>query len=350
MVSLKLKGGAPVAGRSAVRMADIAAKLGISTVTVSKALSDKDGVGNELKQKIKRTAEEMGYQRKTKNENSGVLGIVLTERLRAPEHSFYWALYMRVIEALKARDYYGILEIVDSEQERSAVLPDFVEQGKADGVFVLGKMEAPYIKGLCDSGIPVVLLDMSCDDVDATAVVTDNLLGGYDATRYLIQKGHRAIGYVGDIRINSNAEDRFYGFCKAMRKNGLEVNEDWIIPDRIGEDFKDVFQLPDRMPTAFFCNNDQCAYHFTRYLQKVGLRIPEDVSIIGYYDHVFTTLLEPPLTSFRIDLRRMADEGADAMLQRIRGDEDVPARIFVTGDIVERLSVADCTAQNEVPE
>lgn len=327
-------------------MSDIAARLGISTVTVSKALANKDGVSVELKNKILRTAEDLGYQRRAplppKDRPAGTIGLLLADRLRRPEHSFYWAMYLSVIDTLKEQGRYSMLEIIKGDQEAAGEIPDFITRRQVEGVIVLGRMSLGYLERIRGQGIPLVLLDYYYDSFAATTVLTDSYWGGCAAVNHLIGKGHRKIGYVGSIDVDNNALDRYYGYCRALRAASLEVRQDWVIADRTPEGFLDEFPLPAELPTAFFCNNDQSAYHFVQALLRKGYRIPEDISIIGFYDHVYATLLTPRLTTLRIDVGQMAREAVAALLLLCAPQgEPVPGRIVVSGRIVERDSVAD---------
>lgn len=330
---------------SAPRMVDIAERLNISVVTVSKALAGKDGVGIALREQILKTAIEMGYQRKNRadanSDSTFTIGILLTERLRKPEHSFYWALCMSLIDMLKNQQYYNILEIVKLEQEHSSYLPDFIARKKVDGVMVLGSIGEIFLKSLADTGIPLVLLDYYSNSLNTVSVIPDNFLGGYSATRHLLSKGHTKIGFVGSIDVNNNAQDRYYGYCKALSRHGIEVRSDWIIPNRTSGGFMEEFDLPDELPTAFFCDCDQGAYNFVHDLQHKGYNIPNDISIIGFYDYIYATLVEPGLTSYRIGIKTMAERAAAALISIINKEENIPERIIITGGIVERDSVRD---------
>lgn len=324
-----------------VSMADIAKRLGISTVTVSKALAGKDGASPELKAQIEHMASEMGYRKKEKTgpaSEENTIGILMTERLRKPEHSFYWSLYLQVVSTLTELGVFSILEIVD-EKSLPGGLPGFIRQNRVRGVMVLGRMDKWQMKSLQDTGLPLILLDSYLEDARIPCVLADNYLGAYQMTCHLIRRGHTQIGYVGNLEMDDNAQDRYYGYCKAMRKHSLPLRDEWVIDDRDGLEFRSAFDLPQDMPTAFFCNCDQSAYHFMQDLQVRGFRVPDDISVVGFYDHTFATLLSPPLTTFRIDIRHMATEAVQMQLSLMRG-EPPKNRVFVTGEIVERSSVA----------
>jgi len=324
-----------------VKMSDIAARFGVSVVTVSKALRNKDGVGEELRNKIRAAATEMGYDyRPAEDEQKNLnMGIVIAERYLKPEHSFYSALYLKVAEALKNAGYYNTLEVVRDFDEASGIIPGFLEQRHVKGVMVLAPMKTVYLKALESTGVPMTLTDFYHSDINAVSIITDSFLGSRDMTRYLIGKGHTRIGFVGSIEKNTNSRDRHYGYCKAMGEAGLPVKKEWVIPDRNPTGFKDVFELPRDMPTAFVCTHDQSAYHFTRYILSRGYKIPDDISVTGFYDHTFSILAGPAITTFRIDIGFMAGEAVKAQIMLIKGKKELPPRIIISGRIIERSSV-----------
>ena len=325
-----------------VTMSDIASELGVSIVTVSNALRDKDGVSEGLKHKIQKTAAELGYQHKTAvgRKNKGSVAVVIAERYLVPEHSFYLSLYLKTAEALTNAGYHNTLEVVSAADEQASLVPDFIVPEQEKGIMVLGPMKTAYLKALERIGLPMVLTDFYDNAVSAVSVVTDSFLGSYDMTQYLIGKGHTRIGYVGSIQINANARDRYYGYCKAMEEAGLSMKTEWIIPDREGVGFKDVFELPSDMPTAFVCNNDQSAYHFSRYITNQGYKIPEDISITGFYNNTFSLLSNPPVTTFCTNAEAIATEAVRVQKMLIAGETELPPRVIVSGKIVERCSVS----------
>ena len=271
--------------KNGVRMSDIARALGVSSVTVSKALADKEGVGEELRAKIKATAEQMGYSYvptigKLAADCTGTVGVVIAQRYTKPEHSFYWSMSQNVIQSLKKARHLGLIEIVREEEENAGILPPFADTGRVDGIIVLGTMSTAYLKKLHQTGLSLVLVDFYNDEVPASAVTADSFLNSFRISSYLYQMGHREIGFVGSLWANSGIQDRFFGYCKALLVHGLPYYEDWILEDREDDNFRQTFQLPEHLPTAFVCNCDQTDYHFIRYLQSQGYRVPEDISVV----------------------------------------------------------------------
>lgn len=324
-----------------VRMSDIAEVLGVSNVTISKALGNKDGVSDELRQKIIQTAQDMGYQysRTEEVQESYNIGIIVAQHYVNSFHSFYWTLYQNVVEALKTIKSYCILEIVPQEDEDHAILPDFVSDDKICGFIVLGKLSTDYLKKLQEIHKPIVLTDFY-DDLNITAVNSDNYNDSCKITDYLIQKGHRQIGFVGSIYATSSIQDRYLGYLKSLIKNNIEIHNEWIIPDRHEGtlDFLQEFELPQNMPTAFVCNCDQTAYYFIQYLLKKGYKVPDDISVVGYYNFVFATMCQPELTTIQVDLKVMAKESVMAILRLKKYDAEI-THLILKGEIIERESV-----------
>lgn len=328
--------------KNAVRMSDIAEKLGISVVTVSKALAGKDGVGESLRQKIEQTAAQMGYRPKNMegaNEKPRTVGILIAHHLIKPEHSFYWALYLSVVECLKEHNYNCMFEPVATEEQKPT-LPAFVSNGTVEGVFVLGHMPHDYLQLLEQTALPLVQIDSNCD-AKAVCVIPNSYWGISEMTEYLIGKGHRKIGFVGSVDANTHIQDCYYGYLKALAFNKIEVHGEWILPDRNGVEFKRSFDLPAVMPTAFVCCSDQAAYHFVKDLQQKGYRIPADISVTGFYGYIFSTLVSPPLTTYGIDLKNMAEKAVGAQISMIENRSQKRGMYVVCGEIVERDSVLE---------
>ncbi len=336
--------------RNAVRMKDIAQKLNISVVTVSKALGGKEGVGDALRQKIREAAAQMGYQSKELQkgkEPGGSVGILMAEHLIKPEHSFYWALYLNLVESFKEHRYHNMFELVDTKAEQ-ALLPAFISEGKAEGVVVLGSMPESYLKMLEETGLPLVQVDSS-SNVRSVSIIADGYRGTAEMTQYMINKGHRDIGFVGSVKANIHMRDCYYGYLKTLDLNGIPFREEWVLPDRDGYDFKQNFELPEQMPTAFVCSSDQGAYHFVQDLQRKGFKIPDDLSVTGFYGHVFSTLVTPQITTYSIDLKAMAQKAVEAQISLLENASQKRGMRVICGEILERESVRALTDLQEKP-
>ena len=324
-----------------VTMKDIADRLGISAVSVSKALNNKEGIGPQLRQQILNTAEEMGYKSKKAIQlakETRLIGIVLSRVFLMPSPSFYWSLYERLLGTLQQRNYQSLIEIISFTEEENE--PSFLQRSDLDGIIVIGYVETKYLKRIEATGKPLIMLDSSNEKIHGMSIVPDNSYSVFSITNLLVESGHRKIGYVGNIMAMPNIMDRYLGYYRSLLVNHIELNKDWIIEDR-SDDMRifNEFDLPEDMPTAFVCNSDQTAFSFVDYLTRKGYRVPEDVSVVGFYDYAYAKLCHPPLTTVKIDIDEVAEIAADVLYKRIEYHTNPSNNIQVFGKIVERDSV-----------
>lgn len=325
-----------------VRMADIAQRLGISIVSVSKGLAGKDGVSEEMREKILRTAEEMGYVppqgKKEERSSSGNIGILVADRFMA-DNAFYPGLYRQVMMRCSESGYSAIMEIVPAEAEAHCVMPAMVQGNKVDGIIFMGELRRNYLKTVIQSGLPYIFLDFYDEKLDADSVTSDNMAGGFRVTNALLQAGRRKIAYVGSIFSTSSIMDRYLGYTKALLHAGITPRPDWRLEDRDVEGKFISIPLPEDMPEAFVCNCDEVAYNLVEQLKQKGYRIPEDISVTGYDDHRFAQMCDPPLTTYRVNVEDMGRMAAAQLLRKIKGKRFTGGNTVVGGKLISRGSI-----------
>ena len=331
----------------AVRMSDIAKRLHVSTVTVSKALAGKEGVSEDLRKKIQTLAAEMGYQsqkNKEENVNRYTIGIITSYRYIEKGQSFYWALYERSLFHLSQNGHTGILEVITEEAEEKLWIPRLIQDQRIDGLIVMGNFSFEYYKMLEQTKVPFLILDAFHAELQQDCVISDGYYGMYIMTKYLIGAGHREIQFVGSIDQTSSILDRYYGYCRAMREAGISVMAEQVLPDRDveGKIFVSLENLK-RMPTAFACNCDITAYTLMKQLQALGVSIPDDVSLVGFDDFIFSDLANPPITTYAVDINLMSKRSVRQLLCRIKNPNSPIRHIVVSGTMIERKSVRSIT-------
>ena len=330
-----------------VRMADIAEKLGVSVVTVSKALNGKDGVGSTLRNDILKAAEEMGYSidRSAGGSSSGsfVIGIINSYLYLERGSSFYWSLYERLLSYLSDSDNLGVLEVISQNAQDKLEIPKLVQSKKVDGLIVMGPFPDDYMKMLISLNIPFVLLDAYSAKYKYDTVISDGYYGMYITTDYLIEKGHRKIGFVGTVGETSSITDRFFGYCKAMTEAGIEVTKDMVIPDRndVGKIRLDLSPDLKEKFTALVCNCDYTAYEVMKLLPGLGISVPDDISIVGFDNYILSEVTPVKITTYEVDQDRMAKESVEQICSRIKNPVRKRDVRMINGDILERESVKD---------
>ena len=334
----------------AVKLADIAERVGVSTVTVSKALSGQKGVSEEVREKIRSIAEELGYQqpsvaRKSQNRKSYNIGILISERFLVKYESFYWQMYQAVATRATAKECFTMLEVIGKAEEENGKMPKLVQERKVDGIIVIGKMMDAYLQHLnTEAGIPVIYLDYYNGREASDSVISNSYYGTYELTYYLYRMGHRKIAYVGTLLATESITDRYFGYQKAILELGLEQKKEWVLDDRhieTGEiDTVNMLQIPKDMPTAFVCNCDLTASFLIKKLKDNGYRVPEDISVVGFDNYLYPGLSDIQITTYEVDLEEMAKKTVHNMISKISNENYKPGIHIVEGHMVLKESVA----------
>lgn len=330
-----------------IRLSDIAEKLGISTVTVSKALSNKEGVGNDLRIKIKELAEEMGYKSKknipyqSNSKITGNIGIIIPTKFFSPSSSFYWYIFNHLSTELLKHNYYTIMELISQEDEETLKIPRILQDQKVDGVIILGQISNDYIDNLQRQYSNFILLDFYTSDMNLDCVSNDDYYCSYMLTSYVIDQGHKNLRFVGNFDATTSIRDRYMGFLKACLENNIITTTDKIILDRTKEGLMIPLQLPpeNEMPTAFICNCDETAAVLINELAKKGYSVPDDISVTGFDNFVSKNIPSVELTTAYIRPEDTATVAVDLILKKITQQPYIKGRHLVSGSILIRKSV-----------
>lgn len=333
-----------------VKLADIAAKLNVSTVTVSKALSNQKGVSEELREKIKNLADEMGYRqpstiKKETEKNSYNIGVIISEVFLDKYDSFYWKMYQAVTTKAVAKGCFTLLEVITKDTEENDVIPKLIQEEKVDGLIIIGRMKGTYLKKLnCSTTVPIIYLDFYDEKQSCDAVISNSYFGSYVLTNYLFDMGHKKIGFVGTILSTDSITDRYFGYVKSLMEHGVEVNPDWIVKDRSVDSgkivMKDTDLISDNMPSAYVCNCDLTASYVIKILQERGYRVPEDISIVGFDNYLYPGLCNVGITSYEVDIKEMAGRAIHNIIKKISTTNYKPGIFTVQGRLVYKDSVA----------
>lgn len=337
--------------KKSVKMADIAERLQVSTVTVSKALSGQKGVSEEMRGKIQRLAEELGYKAPTivkekRLKKSYNIGVLISDRYLANFDSFYWKLYQEVADQAIQNECFTLFEIISEEMEENRYMLRLLEERKVDGLIVIGKPGYAYADYLRkNAGMPLVFLDFYETDASVDCFISDGFYGTYVLTNYLIERGHKEIAYVGTLFATESITDRYLGYLKSLMEHGITPNEEYLIKDRdIKSGLRDNygnFAFPEKMPTAFVCNCDFIASLVIKALEERGLRVPEDISVVGYDNYLYPGLCDVDITTYEVDIREMAKGAIETLLKKLDGENYKKGIHIVEGHLVEKQSVAE---------
>lgn len=333
-----------------VRLADIANVVGVSTVTVHNALTGQKGVSEKLREQIQKAADELGYEtrRKTKNleentEDFQKIGVLISEQYLGNHTTYYWKLYQELALAATEKQCYTTVETLKMAErgQLSKVLqmPQMVLQNKVEGLVIIGEIDKQYIKKLRDiTSIPIVFLDFYDHDLAKDAVIADNFYGMYQMTELLFARGFEEIGFIGSIYATSSIMDRYCGFMKSMTQHHKNIYPEWLIEDRDAYGIV-AFELPQKLPEAFVCNCDLVAGMLVDKLNARGLKVPEDISVVGFDNFLYPGYADMRITTYEVNTKAMVRVAIKKLIKQFKNPNAGRGLEIVSGHIVMKNSV-----------
>lgn len=326
-----------------VTLADIAGQASVSLSTISKVLNGRSDVSAPTRARVEALLAEHGYlRRKTGESTTGLVELVFHELEAA------WSMeIIRGVENIAAE--HGLSVVLTQSGSRHAPGPEWIEgvmrRRPVGVVLVFSDLPAEYRRALKLRAMPFVIIDPAGDpSPDVPSIGSANWSGGLMATRHLIELGHRKIAAITGPDDMMCSHARIDGFRSAMSAAGLEVRPDWV---RFG-DFHtaggqfhgtQLLQGDDR-PTAIFAGSDLQALGVLEAVRGLGLRVPEDLSLVGYDDIPLAKWVSPALTTIRQPLKRMGEEATRLVLRMSRTPLDSIPRMDLATNLVVRESTA----------
>ncbi|OQC10425.1 MAG: HTH-type transcriptional repressor CytR [Tenericutes bacterium ADurb.Bin087] len=321
-----------------VTLKSIAEKMNVSTVAVHKALNNHKGVSEELRKKIKAYALAVGYGVKTTRQvmdNKRFIFVINKDFFLTPSEQYYSNIFYYLSGELSKVN--SMLQVVFSDDVNPVEkLKSAINTLKPDGVFFAGELSAEIFKYVENITIPSLFIDFYSPLYSLNFMYNNNYQTAYKLANYLIEKGHRKIGFIGNINKTDAVSDRYFGYLKAVNENGLPVNPHWHINENI-EISQVIFDLPVQdMPTAFICHCDAAAQKLYSLLSFNGFKVPDDVSVVSFDNTQLCENLLPKLTSIGPARDSFAKKAYSAMID-IMNKKHVTQQISVI--LVERDSV-----------
>lgn len=334
--------------KKAVSLQTIADKLNVSKYSVSLALNNRPGIGEELRQRILETAKEMGYhktRRVSDPPDSNIL--VIIPKYIQNDTLFYGHIYWVIENEVEKSGRTAILTSLSQEMERELILPHFIKDMDIAGIITVGVLSMPFIRLLAKTQIPIVSVDQSYDFLPIDSVVTANVEGAYQIVCHLIENGHTDIGFVGAINMTSSIFERWIGYQKAMNVHGLRIiSEHCITKDSPlssllseAEELEQVMDKMNSLPTAWFCAGGLTALNLMNILKKRNIKIPEQISIVGFDNPDFLSFVTPALTTYNVRRTQLGELAVKRLLEKIADPFGYTTKTSIYGDLIIRDSV-----------
>jgi len=320
---------------TAPTMLHVAEAARVSVATVSALLNGTATVSPELTQRIEQAIRDIGYKRNA-IARSLKMGTTRTVGLTVPHitNPFFTDVVSVIQQAFDRAGYAVMLcctdEDLNTQDEQIRLLLDRM----VDGLIVARVGDGGILKGLVeDANVPVVLLDRLCEGVDTDAVVLDNQRAVFDAITYLLDLGHRRIGYITGTSDISPMHDRMTGYREALQAAGLPVAEELVRSGNFHEidgynATMQLLSLHDR-PSAIFSANNPMVIGTMKAIRDIGLSCPEDISVACFDDFPWSDVFAPQLTTVAQPVQAIGEQAANLLLDRLAGNRDAPPRKLV---------------------
>ncbi|AWP33085.1 HTH-type transcriptional repressor PurR [Pantoea eucalypti] len=328
---------------------DVAKRAGVSTTTVSHVINKTRFVAEETRNAVWQAIKELHYSpsavaRSLKVNHTRTLGLLATSS-EAP----YFA---EIIEAIENhcfdKGYTLILGNSHNDLQKQRAYLSMMAQKRVDGLLVMCSEYPDDLLQMLEENrnIPMVVMDWGESRADFTDTVLDNAFqGGYLAGRYLIERGHRDIGAIPGQMERNTGGGRHAGFLKALEEASIQPRAEWIVqgdfePESGYQAMQQILSQKQR-PTAVFCGGDIMAMGAICAADEMGLRVPQDISVIGYDNVRNARYFAPALTTVHQPKAQLGEKALDMLLDRITSKREVSQTIEVHPTLIERRSVAD---------
>ncbi|HCS73094.1 MAG TPA: hypothetical protein DIW17_04375 [Clostridiales bacterium] len=338
---------------SKLTIIDIAKMAGVSPSSVSLAINNRPGVSESTRRRIMDIVKQTNFvpsqsarsQIMKVTQNIAVLFNINSHPL---DHLFHEGLNKYILKYCTENRYNLVFVACQFHDDLTPVeLPPIILSRGVDGVVSYGYVPVSVITSLHKLDIPYLLLDSHQLPTDTMSIIVDYYAATQLAIQHLIKNGHKRIAYIGSNFPPQYSQQTFEGYRSMLEKLNIQVPLQWIqmqSSDVDGEDSA-VIQVQSIMksgerPTAVFCAADIYAIGAIRGIKQLGLRIPEDVSVIGIDDILVSSYIDPPLTTIRVDDEKLAKMGFDMLFKSITGStHDKIHEIFSEFAVIERQSV-----------
>ena len=313
----------------------VAESAGVSVNTASRAINSKSDINEETKKRVLQVAQELGYVRNAtavalRTRKTGTIGVVIADN----RNPFYAELLNGIEVAAREKNYHIILANTQRDYKKEEEAINLLLTKRVDGLLITPVQDKDEdIKNLLDANIPFVVMGRDFENIEIDAVFNDEVKEGFLATEYLIKKGHKRIALVDGFIYKSPAKGRLEGYKKALDKYRISLDESLISVGDIN--IEDGYERTKQMLeknldfTAIFTYNDMMAFGSMQAIKEKGLRIPEDIGLVGYDDIQFSSLISPSLTTIRLKKQELGIESVKLLFSRINREHKKTIKIML---------------------
>lgn len=335
---------------NSITIIDVAREAGVSYGTVSRVINDSPNVKEETREKVKEVIDRLGFvgnrsARSLVSGKSHVIGLLIPDLGTA-----YIGEIIRGIDMEMESAHYNLMLYTTHRREtkESGYISSLIQSGVDGVILILPRNPAKYLEKLRSLNFPYVLVDHQGIDDRGPAVGATNFQGAFDATEYLIQLGHRRIALITGSMDLGCSQERLKGYQEAMKKHSVQIDPEWIVEGDFEqttgyEKALKLISLSNR-PTAIFASNDMMAFGAMNAVRDKGLKIPGDISIVGFDDIFQSSQTMPGLTTVHQPLEQMGREATRMLVEMMAEREIKSGKIELPTKLVLRDSCRNLAA------
>ncbi|HLV10259.1 MAG TPA: LacI family DNA-binding transcriptional regulator [Halanaerobiales bacterium] len=332
-----------------IRLKDIANAANVSVATVSLALNNKKGVSKQKKQEILDIARQMGYDFQQGSENqANAIRFIIYKRhgYVVSDTPFFSNLIEGIQRECRENNYEMLISHITKNEENYLEIIDDIKNDNCSGTIILAtEMYEEDLQQFLGINKPVLLLDSYIKHQDYDFVLINNTSASYKASSYLINKNHKEIGYLHSSVYINNFYYREQGFRGALKDHDIEYKSEYIfeLEPTLEGSYQDMINLLNngnkKLPTAFFADNDIIAFGALRAMKEKGIKIPDEVSIIGFDDMPYCQISRPRLSTIRVFKQDIGRLAVKRLLEKIDKKDEIIQKTEVATELIERESV-----------
>jgi len=332
-----------------VTMQDIANETGLSLAAVSYVLNGKEGVSEERRKLVMDTVKKLGYvsnyaARSLAMNSSKLIGVCSPQTEVGNklmfDNPFYSELMNNIEFECRQKGYHIIISGTDADESYM----NLAQKRSLDGIIIIGSYSEEFYKEFHNSNVPVVLIDTYFDSDEFCNVRINDEEGGYIAAKYLLDRGHRNIAFVSGTIIDCGVtQRRFDGYKKALDEYSIDLDDNNIYSSNVSfqagrEQAKRIY-CENKNITAIMCTADVIAVGASKQLSDMGVKIPDEISIMGFDNLKISKYTSPSITTVSQNIEEKGKIAVEMILKQINGEEGIDKTVTLPVEIVERKSV-----------
>ncbi|UOF90347.1 LacI family transcriptional regulator [Fodinisporobacter ferrooxydans] len=323
---------------------DVAKEAGVSISTVSRVINNTGRIGEKTRKKVLEVVEQLNYHPSVvasalTGKRTCTIGLIIPD----VANPFFAELSRSIEDHGRELGFNLLMCNTDNNPDTEEMYLSLLKQKSVDGI-IIGTTTKNYnlLRELQKEHFPIALIAQDIPELMLDVVTVDDFLGGYMATSHLVSLGHEKIGCILGTLARTSEKYRYQAYRQVLEENGLDFDEDFVMhTDYSMEDSKraalELLRSPKR-PTAVFANYDSLAIGVYQAAKELGLKIPEDISVIGFDNTILASIVDPPLTTIAQPIHEMGQQVMDLLVQEIEGRKNTKRRLVLPPELIIRNS------------